>query len=103
MTVTAQTPAPWTPVSGGSAVYFEGYFYNPQKQAKIAVPKMVNIPSDQARTILANAGLGWSASYRLTTNKADDSKVASQDPQPGTLVPKGSVIKLEIYQAQTKK
>ena len=52
---------------------------------------------------LLNAGLQWSASYRGTTNKADDGKVAAQNPQPGSLVPQGSIIKLEIYQVQTKR
>ncbi|MCX5816333.1 MAG: PASTA domain-containing protein [Proteobacteria bacterium] len=103
MTVAAQTPGPGTSVPAGSVVSFEGYFYDPQKLPKVAVPKMVNTPSDQARTALANAGLQWSASYRGTTNKADDGKVAAQNPQPGSLVPQGSIIKLEIYQVQTKK
>ena len=103
MTVAAQTPGPGTSVPSGSAVSFEGYFYDPQKLPKVAVPKMVNITTDQARTALANVGLQWSTSYRGTTNKADDGKVAAQDPQPGSLVSQGSIIKLQIYQLQTKK
>jgi beta-lactam-binding protein with PASTA domain len=102
-TVAAQTPEPGASVPAGSTVSFEGYFYDPQKLPKVAVPKMVNTPSGQALTALANAGLQWSTSYRGTTNKADDGKVSAQDPQPGSLVPKGSIIKLEIFQMQTKK
>jgi serine/threonine-protein kinase len=88
--VISQSPATGTSVAQGSTVSVVVSLGPPMVQ----VPDVVDMPLEEAITRLTDAGLKYST-YDLV-GISPLNRVATQDPQGGSMAPRGSVVRLGI-------
>ena len=62
---------------------------------QVEVPRVANLPLEQATQELAAAGLDWNVT-RVFSDRVEDGVVISQNPKPGEQVSQGSVIELRV-------
>jgi serine/threonine-protein kinase len=91
-TVIAQNPAPGTTMQPGSQVALTVSAGN-----KIAAPNVVGLPEAQAQAAIRAAGLATTFANRSGTSPTVQvGQVESQNPQPGALVPPGTVVYINV-------
>ncbi len=90
--VKEQTPKPGVNILNSSAVIF--YTYKPQNQEKIEMPNILNEPVTKAIESLRKAGLNIEVS--------GNGVAVDQQIEPGTMVAKGKVVKVEFRSLNTE-
>jgi len=90
--VIAQNPSPGTTMQPGSQVVLTVSAGN-----RIAVPNVVGFPEAQAQAAIRSAGLATTFANRSGTSQTVQvGQVESQNPQPGALVPAGTVVYVNV-------
>ena len=91
-TVTGQTPEAGSSYSKENGILYL-YTGGEVPPSDIIVPNLIGKTADAANRMIINAGLNISISGASNGNTAT---VASQTPEPGTLVPKGTLVTIEM-------
>ena len=91
-TVVGQTPAAGTELEKGKTVALRVS----TGPALIAVPGVVGLEEQSARTELQNAGFEVTVNDDSTTDPADDGTVIEQDPVGGTRAERGAMVTISV-------
>jgi beta-lactam-binding protein with PASTA domain len=91
-TVTSQSPAAGTVISGGASVSLVIAAAAP----RVAVPNMSGVPTAFASTILANRGLNTGAITQVSSTAYDSGIVVGESPAAGTSVAACSSVSLLV-------
>jgi serine/threonine-protein kinase len=103
-TVVAQAKAPGTDVKRGDHMLVtvsEGGSSGTAAAVLAAVPNVVGMDEQTARTRLQQAGFAAVAEDYATSDSSRDGKVVEEQPAPGTKAPKGSQIIIYVGRLQS--
>jgi len=97
-TVVAQIPPVSSSVlaSKGKIILFFGEATPENDVEKITVPDVTNYVASFALTTLTNKGFNISIEGALNYDQGAGAKVTTQDPPAGTLLPRGSVVTINV-------
>lgn len=96
-TVVSQVPRGGSSIllSSGKVIFYTGDA-TPEENTQIKVPNVMNMTASVANRTLANAGFNIKVDGALNFDEGVGAKVVSQSLAEGTLVPKGTVITIQL-------
>lgn len=100
--VISQNPAPQTEVAPGSVVHLLVSSGRASEVEEVQVPDVVGLRLDEAREVLARSGLVVGETEEVVSTERPGGVVVEQNPEAGTMVPRGESVRLCVTRAQDR-